>query len=289
MMHQDMTHYQAQPLSPNTLFSLSNAGLYRGKRWLVRNIDLKIDAREIITLIGPNGAGKSTIAKMALGLIKPDEGHSHRRKNLQIGYVPQKLSINWTMPLTVERFLCLTTKLSNDEIIACLDRTMSLNLRKKEMFYLSGGEFQRVMLSRAIAKKPDLLVLDEPVQGVDHAGSIALYELIKSLNEELNCGILMISHDLNIVMAGTDKVVCVNGHICCQGSPFKVVKDRQYQQLFGHHHNPALAVYAHHHDHHHLDNGDICDASTQHDCAHYHDTDCPDVTQDKKDQPSDVR
>ena len=239
------------------LVSLSSAGVQRAARWLVRNVDLTVGRGEIVTLIGPNGSGKSTTAKMALGVLRPNEGTVKRSPGLKVGYVPQKVAVDWTLPLTVERFMHLTGRIPKAEMEQAMERCGISHLGRSEVRVLSGGEFQRAMLARAIARKPDLLVLDEPVQGVDYSGEIALYELIGSLRDELNCGILMISHDLHVVMAATDQVVCLNGHVCCQGAPTAVAASPEYRQLFGAHATPAIAVYEHHHDHRHLPDGRV--------------------------------
>lgn len=245
------------PDRPAPLVSLENAGLNRNGRWLVRGIDLTVHSGEVVTLIGPNGAGKSTTAKIALGLERPDEGTALRRTELKIGYVPQKLSIDWTLPLTVARFMSLTERISEADSRAALDRVGIPHLSRAEIRHLSGGEFQRALLARAIARKPDLLVLDEPVQGVDFGGEIALYDLISVIRSELGCGVLMISHDLHVVMAGTDNVVCLNGHICCQGHPLAVAESAEYRELFGARAANTLAVYEHAHDHTHLPDGSV--------------------------------
>lgn len=239
------------------LLTLKNAGLQQQQNWLVRGVDLSVSAGEIVTLIGPNGSGKSTTAKMALGVHKPSEGMVTRRKDLTIGYVPQKLQIDWTLPLTVERFMRLTSTPSRDDIDAAMEQTGIINKRKAEMRNLSGGEFQRALMARAIARNPDFLVLDEPVQGVDFAGEIALYDLISTIRDTRKCGILLISHDLHVVMSATDQVVCLNGHVCCKGSPVTVANSPEYRQLFGNHAASALAVYEHQHDHAHLPDGRV--------------------------------
>jgi len=265
---------QTQPL-----VTLQNAGLNRGGRWLVRGIDLSVRRGEVVTLIGPNGAGKSTTAKIALGLETPDEGSARRTTGLKIGYVPQQLSIDWTLPLTVRRFMSLTERVSNTDIREALDDVGIAHLADAEIRYLSGGEFQRALLARAITRRPDLLVLDEPVQGVDFGGEIALYDLISEIRSTLGCGILMISHDLHVVMAGTDSVVCLNGHICCQGHPHTVAKSPEYRELFGGRAATALAVYEHAHDHTHLPDGSVrhADGSLTEHChpedGHHHEHD----------------
>ncbi|WP_244287851.1 metal ABC transporter ATP-binding protein [Labrenzia sp. 011] len=245
------------PRQDSVLVQLERAGIRRGSDWLVRGVDLTVSPGEIVTLIGPNGSGKSTTAKMALGILKPSEGRASRRPGLKVGYVPQKLAIDWTLPLNVRRFLRLTNPLSDAQCREALEQTGAGRLMNSEMRTLSGGELQRVMLARAIGRKPDLLVLDEPVQGVDYAGEIAIYELISEIRGSLGCGILMISHDLHIVMAAADQVICLNGHVCCRGTPSDVSRDDSYHALFGARAGASLAVYEHHHDHVHLPDGQV--------------------------------
>jgi zinc transport system ATP-binding protein len=242
---------------PDPLVTLDGAGICRDGRWLVRGVSCTVDPAEIVTLIGPNGSGKSTTAKMALGILKPDEGSAKRRDGLRIAYVPQSLAIDWTLPLAVDRFLRLTGPIGKAEAADALAATGVGHLARAEVRTLSGGEFQRVLLARAIARKPDLLVLDEPVQGVDFTGEIALYELIKSIRDRLNCGVLLISHDLHVVMAATDRVICLNGHVCCSGTPTAVASSAEYKALFGARAASTLAVYEHSHDHTHLPDGRV--------------------------------
>lgn len=243
--------------SPTPLITLNNAGVFRAKRWIVRGVSFAIEAGEIVTLIGPNGSGKSTTAKMALGILAPDEGSVQARADLKVAYVPQKLSIDWTLPLTVARFVRLTGGISLASAHEAMEATNIAHLAVAEVRTLSGGEFQRVMLARALARKPDLLVLDEPVQGVDFTGEIALYDLIKRIRDDMQCGILLISHDLHVVMAATDRVICLNGHVCCSGTPTMVASSAEYKALFGARATPTLAVYEHHHDHTHLPDGRV--------------------------------
>jgi len=249
------------------LTRLSDAGVTRAGRWLVRGVDMTVRPGEIVTLIGPNGSGKSTTAKMALGVLTPDEGTAKRRDGLRVGYVPQAVSIDWTLPLDVRRFMSLTANISGRDADAAMAATGVAHLGGAEMRALSGGEFRRVMLARAMAGKPDLLVLDEPVQGVDFAGEIAVYELIAKIRDDMGCGILMISHDLHVVMAAADRVVCLNNHVCCSGTPSAVAEDPAYLKLFGTRATQTLAVYEHHHDHIHLPDGSIQHAA-HHDRAH---------------------
>lgn len=255
------------------LTRLAGAGVQRDGRWLVRGVDMTVRPSEIVTLIGPNGSGKSTTAKLALGLVAPDEGVAERRAGLRVGYLPQAVAIDWTLPLDVARFMNLTAKVPRTDADAALAATGVAHLRHAEVRSLSGGEFQRIMLARAIAAKPDLLVLDEPVQGVDFAGEIAIYELIAQVRNDLGCGILMISHDLHVVMAAADRVICLNNHVCCSGTPSAVAEDPAYRALFGMRAAPTLAVYEHHHDHVHLPDGSIrsADGTPAHDHDHDHD------------------
>jgi zinc transport system ATP-binding protein len=250
------------------LVSLAGAGVRAGNRWLVRGVDLAVRRGEIVTLIGPNGSGKSTTARMALGLLPPSEGRSERMAGLRVGYVPQKVSIDWTLPLDVERFMRLTGPVAREEAERALAATGVSHLRHAEVRELSGGEFQRVLLARAISRKPDLLVLDEPVQGVDFSGESAIYDLISQVRDELGCGVLLISHDLHVVMAATDHVICLNGHVCCQGAPTTVASSPAYQRLFGARASSTLAVYEHRHDHTHLPDGRVrhADGSISEDC-----------------------
>ena len=240
----------------NTLVKLKNVGYHQNDKWLVKGVSLKVEKGKIVTLIGPNGSGKSTTAKIALGIYKKIEGEVEKYTN-KVGYVPQKISIDWTLPLRVSDFMVLTENIKSEDIDEALSLTGVIHLKNKNLGSLSGGEFQRVLLARAISKKPELLVLDEPVQGVDFTGEIALYELIKKISDELNCGILLISHDLHTVMSATDHVVCLNGHVCCSGSPIDVARNNEYKALFGEQASKTLAIYEHKHDHTHSNDGEI--------------------------------
>ena len=240
----------------NILVKLKNAGYQLNNKFLVEGVSLEVQKGRIVTLIGPNGSGKSTTAKIALGIYKKIEGEVEKYTD-KVGYVPQKITIDWTLPIRVNDFMLLTDNISEDQINEALSLTGVIHLKNKSLGNLSGGEFQRVLLARAISKKPELLVLDEPVQGVDFTGEIALYQLIKKIAEELNCGILLISHDLHTVMSATDHVVCLNGHVCCSGSPIDVAKNMEYKALFGEQASQILSVYEHRHDHVHSSEGDI--------------------------------
>ncbi len=243
-------------IEKNILVKLKDVGFEQNGKWLVKGVSLQVEKGKIVTLIGPNGSGKSTTAKIALGIYKNIEGQVEKFTN-NIGYVPQKISIDWTLPLRVKDFMLLTDNLKDDILNEALTLTGVKHLRDNNLGNLSGGEFQRVLLARAISKKPELLVLDEPVQGVDFTGEIALYELIKKISEKLNCGILLISHDLHTVMTATDHVVCLNGHVCCSGSPKDVARNNEYKALFGEQASQTLSVYEHKHDHEHSNDGEI--------------------------------
>ncbi|WP_156453188.1 zinc ABC transporter ATP-binding protein ZnuC [Polycladidibacter stylochi] len=252
---------------------MQKVGVYRNERWLIRNIDLTLNKGEIVTIIGPNGAGKSTTAKVALNILSPNEGKVTRAQKLIVGYVPQKLSIDWTLPLTVERLMHLTSAPKKGEIQQALTRTGIPHLQNAPVQNLSGGEFQRALLARAILRRPNILVLDEPVQGVDTAGEAALYQLINELKSELDCGVLLISHDLHVVMAQTDRVVCLNGHVCCQGTPATISNTKEFQELFGKTAAPTWALYQHQHNHTHTLDGTIkqhTHDTTDNDCCQHH-------------------
>ncbi len=233
------------------LVTARGVGVRRSGRWLVRDIDLTVREGEIVTLIGPNGSGKSTTAKVVVGITRADAGGVRRRPGLRVGYVPQDLAMDRTLPLTVARLMTLTGRRSRQAVREALDQVGVAHLIHAEVRGLSGGEFQRVLLARAMLRRPDLLVLDEPVQGVDFPGEVALYGLIQAVRDRTGCGILLISHDLHVVMAATDTVVCLNGHVSCRGTPSAVISDPAYRQLFGQAAAETLAVYRHRHDHQH--------------------------------------
>ena len=227
----------------NPLLKLRNIGLERQGRTILKDVNLDIHAGEIITLIGPNGAGKSTLLKLALGLITPSQGLRTSLNKLRIGYMPQHISLPETLPLSVKHFLKLAKGYQASDLDQVAQRLNITRLLHNPMQKLSGGEMQRVLLGRALLSKPELLVLDEPVQGLDVSGQSELYHLIADLKDELNCGVLMVSHDLHLVMASTDKVVCLNGHICCEGHPQTIQHDPSYLELFGQSMPAHLAPY----------------------------------------------
>ncbi len=248
-----------------TLVSARGLGLTLGGQVVLNDVSLTLEAGRITTLIGPNGAGKSTLARLILGLAAADRGHIERRPGLRIGYMPQHLHLDESLPLTVDRFLWLGSPGHTRERRAALARTGVEHLRQRPVRLLSGGETQRVLLARALLRKPDLLVLDEPAQGVDVAGQDALYALLDEVRNETGCGILLISHDLHLVMARTDQVVCLHHHVCCFGTPESVVQDPAYLQLFGAGGiAPHMAVYTHDHDHDHGLSGDVHDEEPPH-------------------------
>jgi zinc transport system ATP-binding protein len=238
----------------NTLITLKKVNKAFAERPVLQNISMQLMQGEITTLIGPNGAGKSTLVRLILGLIKPDSGSLTPAPQLNIGYMPQKINIDPSLPISTCRFL----QLANTSHKACheaLEMVGISHLAKSPIQTLSGGELQRALLARAILRKPNFLVLDEPVQGVDITGQNALYKMIGDLSKSLNCGVLMVSHDLHLVMSATDKVICLNQHICCQGRPEQVTQDPAYIDIFG----QTTAIYSHHHNHQHSIHGEVLD------------------------------
>ncbi|MBW7471561.1 zinc ABC transporter ATP-binding protein ZnuC [Marinobacter sp. M216] len=225
-------------------------------RPVVDHVNLKVHRGDILTIIGPNGAGKTTLIKAVLGLQKPTRGVVSLARKLVIGYVPQHLTLESTLPLSVKRFMMLTGR-SEPDCQAALSKTGVGHLFNASVHHLSGGEKQRLLLARALVRKPDLLVLDEPAQGVDINGQASLYELIRQLRDELNCGVIMISHDLHLVMAATDQVICLNQHICCSGHPADISHDPAFIETFGTQVAESLAVYHHRHNHSHDLHGDV--------------------------------
>jgi zinc transport system ATP-binding protein len=233
------------------LLSARDATLTIGGRTILDHVNLDVRASEIVTVIGPNGAGKSTLVRVMLGLQPLTSGRIERQKNLRVGYVPQRFPLTPNVPLDLKRLLSLTLKPSEEEIEQTLAETGIAHLKNASVASLSGGELQRALLARALLRKPDLLVLDEPVQAVDFIGETRLYELISEIRRRHGCGILMVSHDLHMVMAESDHVVCLNGHVCCEGGPEKVQRDPEVARLFGPSAARMIAAYTHHHDHDH--------------------------------------
>jgi zinc transport system ATP-binding protein len=233
------------------LLELENICLLRNRRHILETVSFKIEPGEIITLIGPNGAGKTSLLKVALGLIKADTGKVMRAQNLRVGYMPQKLVVDRTFPLSVARFMQLTGKFTTQEMRIALEEVGAEQLFDATLADLSGGELQRVLLGRALLRRPQLLVLDEPVQGVDVQGQVDLFELIGRLRDRFGCAVLMVSHDLHLVMAATDRVICLNQHVCCTGTPDAVQRDEQFLKLFGPSILKHLAIYSHDDQHQH--------------------------------------
>ncbi|MEM7187994.1 MAG: metal ABC transporter ATP-binding protein [Pseudomonadota bacterium] len=224
-----------------------------GGQTVLHGVSLSVERQEVVTIVGPNGSGKSTLLRTLIGAIQPDTGRVTKAAGLRVGYVPQRLALDPTLPLTVSRFLSLPTRSNGDATRAALDRVGAAGLEPRQMTALSGGQFQRVLLARALLNHPDILILDEPAQSLDQMGIAALYGTIDDLRRDLGCAVLMVSHDLVVVMRASDRVICLNGHICCQGSPIAVSGAPEYRALFGAQTAAALALYEHHHDHSHHD------------------------------------
>ena len=220
-----------------------------GRSELLSAVDLEIRPHEVVSLIGPNGAGKTTLIRVLLGLLTPTAGRVWRRPGLVIGYVPQRMRLDPVLPLTVGRFLTIGRR--RVEIASVLAAVGAGHLARASMHELSGGELQRVVLARALVRDPGLLILDEPAQGVDFNGQLEVYQLIERIRDERGCGVLLVSHDLHVVMGATDRVLCLNRHVCCSGAPDTVSRHPEYLGLFGPRAAASLAIYAHDHDHAH--------------------------------------
>ncbi len=246
-----------------SLLRMSNGCLSFAAAPVLQDINLEINAGEIVTLVGPNGSGKTTLVKALLGLLPLTSGKVWRSPNLLIGYMPQKLQVHATMPLTVRRFLQLVPSASLAAIKSALAETGALRVLDSPIQRISGGELQRVLLARALLRQPQILVLDEPVQGVDVNGQLELYQLIGRLRERYGCAVLMVSHDLHLVMRATDRVICLNRHICCSGEPEQISHDPAFIELFGHKAAQDLAVYHHAHDHVHDLHGCVLEPGQQ--------------------------
>ena len=233
------------------LIETKGLSVTRDGRDILHHMDFRIDAGEIVTVVGPNGSGKSTLMKVLIGAEPPSTGTLTRKPGLSIGYVPQKLEIDRTMPLTVARFLSVSGVRDAGAQADMLARTGVSGLERTQIRALSGGEFQRVLLAQALLSDPDLLILDEATQGLDQPGTAAFYRLIEEVRQERGCAILMVSHDLHVVMSTSDRVICLNGHVCCEGTPTVVSAAPEYRALFGLGTEGALALYRHEHDHSH--------------------------------------
>ena len=232
------------------LIEISKLEVKYGSKKVLQNINLSLNANEIVTIVGPNGSGKTTLFKAIIGSVPLSKGKISIKPNLRIGYVPQQLKVDQTLPITVERFLKLATRNNNDieKMIAFFG---SENIFREQINSLSGGQMQRVLLARALVNEPEILLLDEATRGLDQPGIAAFYRKIENISKETNCAILMISHDLHVVMSASDRVICINGHICCQGTPENVATSPEYQTLFGSNIDGSFALYRHKHDHNH--------------------------------------
>ena len=241
-----------------SLIAASGIDVRYGGHRVLQNVDIAIAPGEIVTIVGPNGSGKTTLLRALIGAARPSRGRITSKPGLRIGYVPQKLHVDATLPMTVRRFLDLPRRVSDVEAEAALERTGVPELIKRQLDGLSGGQLQRVLLARALLGAPDILLLDEATQGLDQPGEAAFYRLIEDVRNQMGCAILMVSHELHVVMSASDRVICLNGHVCCEGTPEVVSAAPAYRQLFGTGTGGALALYRHDHDH-------------SHDCAHDHD------------------
>ena len=255
-----------------TLISAEGISVLRGDAKLLDDVSLAITPGEIVTLLGPNGSGKSTLLKALIGALPVAQGRISRTAGLRLGYVPQKLNIDQTLPLTVRRFLSLPKRVDDQTALAALRRTGIEDFAARQVSALSGGQLQRVLLARALLSDPQILILDEPTQGLDQPGEAAFYRLIEDLRRETGAAVLMVSHDLHVVMAASDRVICLNGHICCQGTPRSVSSAPEYRALFGLGTQGALALYRHEHDHSHGDGDHSHDGPhAGHPAGHTHD------------------
>lgn len=243
-----------------SLIATQNLSVHHGGFPALENVSFSIAPREIVTIVGPNGSGKSTLLRTLLGVFEPSSGTITRKPGLKIGYVPQKLEQDSGLPLTVRGFLSLPKRVSDEAAAAALKETGATGLEQRQTSQLSGGQLQRVLLARAILNAPDILILDEPTQGLDQPGAADFYGLIERVRDQYNCAVLLVSHDLHVVMGASDRVICLNGHICCEGTPTVVRDAPEYQALFGRGAKGTLALYQHEHDHSH----DDCDHAHHH-------------------------
>ncbi|MFK7854947.1 MAG: metal ABC transporter ATP-binding protein [Granulosicoccus sp.] len=235
----------------SSLVSARDLSIWVGSQEILKQVDLEIERGEIVTIVGPNGSGKTTLLRAIIGALAPTSGEIVRASNLMIGYVPQRLHIDATLPMTVARFMSMPRAPSKSACQTALNEAGVPDLSSRQMSELSGGQMQRVMLARALIGKPDLLILDEATQGLDQPGSAAFYKQIESVRQTLGCAILMVSHELHVVMSASDRVICLNGHVCCHGTPEVVASAPEYRALFGTGTLGTLALYRHHHDHNH--------------------------------------
>lgn len=250
-----------------SLITVKNLAVSYGANVVLRDVSLTLEKGEIVTIVGPNGSGKTSLFRSIIGANAVAKGDINLRPGLKIGYVPQRLHIDPTLPITVERFMRLTDRVSSSRCREALDAAGVPDLLKQQMTRLSGGQFQRVLLARALINQPDVLLLDEATQGLDQAGSAAFYQQVEAVRRDTGCAVLMISHELHVVMSASDRVICLNGHVCCEGTPAVVASAPEYRALFGTGTGGALALYRHDHDHdHNHDHGH----AHGHDHAHDH-------------------
>lgn len=234
-----------------SLINVEDLSVRYGANTVLSHVGLAVEPGEIVTVVGPNGSGKTSLFRAIIGATQPAAGRITLKPGLRIGYVPQRLHIDPTLPITVERFMRLADPGRRQDCATALDAAGVPGLLRRQMSQLSGGQFQRVLLARALIARPEILLLDEATQGLDQAGSAAFYRQIESVREETGCGVLMISHELHVVMSASDRVVCLNGHVCCEGTPAVVASAPEYRALFGTGTGGALALYRHDHDHDH--------------------------------------
>jgi len=245
-----------------SLIEVKDLSVRYGARTVLSHVSLRVERGEIVTIVGPNGSGKTSLLRAIIGAVKPSQGRVIQGDGVKIGYVPQKLHIDETLPITVARFLKLPGGVTATDITQALAQAGVPNMAKAQLSQLSGGQFQRVLLARALIGEPDLLLLDEATQGLDQRGSASFYQQIEHVRQETGCAVLMISHELHVVMSASDRVICLNGHVCCEGTPAVVASAPEYRALFGTGTGGALALYRHEHDHGH-----------DHDHDHEHDHD----------------
>ena len=234
-----------------SLIQVEDLSVRYGARTALSRVSLRVEPSEIVTIVGPNGSGKTSLLRAIIGAIKPFQGRVVQASSLKIGYVPQKLHIDETLPITVSRFLKLPGGVTAADIDYALTQAGVPELTRAQLSQLSGGQFQRVLLARALIAKPDLLLLDEATQGLDQRGSASFYQRIETVRQDTGCAVLMISHELHVVMSASDRVICLNGHVCCEGTPAVVASAPEYRELFGTGTGGALALYRHEHDHSH--------------------------------------